>query len=47
MYSEAVNKAFASLDNVDAMVDKADGMGKLADCVQSLLSPSPETTNSA
>jgi two-component system chemotaxis response regulator CheY len=41
MYSEAVNKAFASLDNVDAMVDKADGMNKLADCVQNLLSPSP------
>ena len=40
MYSEAVNKAFASLDNVDAMVDKADGMGKLVDCVQNLLSPS-------
>jgi DNA-binding NarL/FixJ family response regulator len=39
MYSEAVNKAFASLDNVDAMVDKADGMGKLAECVQHLLSP--------
>lgn len=42
MYSEAVNKAFASLDSVDAMVDKADGMGKLADCVQNLLSPSRE-----
>lgn len=40
MYSEAVNKAFASLDNVDAMVDKADGMGKLAECVQNLLSAS-------
>lgn len=40
MYSEAVNKAFASLDSVDAMVDKADGMGKLAECVQNLLSPS-------
>lgn len=39
MYSEAVNKAFASLENVDAMVDKADGMGKLAECVQHLLNP--------
>ena len=39
MYSEAVNKAFASLENVDAMVDKADGMGKLAECVQHLLTP--------
>jgi DNA-binding NarL/FixJ family response regulator len=47
MYSEAVNKAFASLDNVDAMVDKADGMGKLAECVQHLLDPSAEATNSA
>jgi DNA-binding NarL/FixJ family response regulator len=45
MYSEAVNKAFVSLDNVDAMVDKADGMGKLADCVQNLLSPSHEGAN--
>ena len=45
MYSEAVNKAFASLDNVDAMVDKADGMGKLAECVQNLLSPSAESAN--
>jgi DNA-binding NarL/FixJ family response regulator len=39
MYSEAVNKAFSSLNNVDAMVDKAAGMGKLAECVESLLSP--------
>jgi DNA-binding LytR/AlgR family response regulator len=45
MYSEAVNKSFASLDNVDAMVDKAEGMGKLAECVQTLLSPSAETTS--
>lgn len=39
-YSEAVNKAFPSLDSVDAMVDKADGMGKLAECVQNLLNAS-------
>lgn len=38
MYSEAVSKAATSLKDVDAMVDKADGMGKLADCVQNLLS---------
>ncbi|HEY6441999.1 MAG TPA: response regulator transcription factor [Candidatus Acidoferrales bacterium] len=42
MYSEAVNKAFTSLDNVDAMVDKAAGMDKLAECLQSLLGPSAE-----
>lgn len=45
MYSGAVNKSFASLNNVDAMVDKAEGMGKLVDCVQSLLGPSAETAN--
>ena len=45
MYSEAVSKSFASLNDVDAMVDKAEGMGKLADCVQSLLGPSSETVN--
>lgn len=45
MYSEAVSKSFASLNHVDAMVDKAEGMGKLADCVQSLLGPSVETAN--
>lgn len=43
MYSEAVSKAFASLKDVDAMVDKTEGMGKLADCVQSLLGPPAET----
>lgn len=37
MHSEAVNKAFTSLKNVDAMVDKSQGMGKLAECVQNLL----------
>jgi DNA-binding NarL/FixJ family response regulator len=41
MYSEAVSKASTSLKDVDAMVDKAEGMDKLADCVQDLLSPSP------
>ncbi len=40
MYSEAVSKASTSLKDVDAMVDKADGMDKLADCVQNLLSAS-------
>jgi DNA-binding NarL/FixJ family response regulator len=41
MYSEAVSKASTSLKDVDAMVDKAEGMDKPADCVQDLLSPSP------
>ncbi len=42
MYSEAVSKAFTTLDNVDAMIDKADGMDKLAECVQGLLGRSAE-----
>jgi DNA-binding NarL/FixJ family response regulator len=43
MYSEAVSKRFAPLKAVDAMVDKANGMSKLAECVQNLLSASAET----
>ena len=43
MYSEAVSKRFASLNDIDAMVDKAEGMSKLAECVESLLSTSTET----
>jgi DNA-binding NarL/FixJ family response regulator len=45
MYSEAVSKAFTSLKDVDAMVDKADGMSKLAECVQGLLRPAGEASN--
>jgi CheY-like chemotaxis protein len=45
MYSGAVNKAFTSLNDIDAMVDKAGGMGKLAECIQGLLSPSAETAS--
>ncbi len=45
MYSEAVSKAFTSLKDVDAMVDKADGMDKLAECVQGLLGPSVKAAN--
>ena len=40
MYCEAVRKTFTSLNGVDAMVDKADGMGKLVECVRQLLSTS-------
>jgi DNA-binding NarL/FixJ family response regulator len=43
MYSEALSKRFTSLHEVDAVVDKAEGMGKLVECVQSLLGPSAET----
>ena len=45
MYGEAVSKAFTSLKDVDAMVDKSDGMDKLAECVQGLLGPSDEAAN--
>lgn len=45
MYSDAVSKAFASLKDVDAMVDKTEGMDKLAECVQGLLGPSAETSS--
>ena len=38
MYSEAVRRTFTSLKGIDVMVDKADGMGKLVECIQSLLS---------
>jgi len=37
MHGEAVTKTFTSLKNVDAMVDKSEGMGKLAECVQNFL----------
>jgi two-component system, chemotaxis family, chemotaxis protein CheY len=37
MYGEAVSRTFTSLNCVDAMVAKGEGMGKLAECVQSLL----------
>ena len=42
-YSEAVHRRFASPHDVDAMVDKADGMDRLLECVQNLLSASAET----
>lgn len=44
MYSEAVRGTFVALNVIDAMVDKSDGMSKLAECVQSLLSGSAETS---
>jgi DNA-binding NarL/FixJ family response regulator len=38
MYSEAITRAFPNKGlTVDAVVAKADGMGRLADCVQRLL----------
>lgn len=43
LYSDAVSKTFTSLKDVDAMVDKADGMGKLAECLQELLGRSART----
>jgi DNA-binding NarL/FixJ family response regulator len=40
MYSEAVERTFPGRPlAVDAVVAKADGMGRLEDCVQSLLRP--------
>jgi len=45
MYSGAVSKAFTSLKNVDAMVDKAEGMDKLAECVEGLIGPPAETAS--
>lgn len=42
MYSEALRKTFNSVDHVDAMVDKAEGMGKLVECVERLLGASPQ-----
>ena len=37
MYSEALRRTFRWVDRVDAIVDKAEGMGKLAECLQRLL----------
>ena len=37
MYSTALRRTFHSVDHVDAIVDKAEGMGKLAECLQRLL----------
>ena len=37
MYSKALLRTIHSLDHVDAIVDKAEGMGKLAECLQRLL----------
>lgn len=44
MYSEAVSRTFVSkLHWVDAVIAKADGMGKLAECLEKLLGESTET----
>lgn len=45
MYSKAVTKQFSALADIDAMVDKAEGMDKLAECVESLLGPSAATAS--
>jgi len=37
MYSTALQRTFHSLNHVDAIVDKAEGMGKLTECLQHLL----------
>ena len=42
MYSEALRRTFHSVNHVDAIVDKAEGMGKVAECLQRLLA-APES----
>jgi DNA-binding NarL/FixJ family response regulator len=37
MYSTALRRTFHSVDHVDAIVDKAEGMGKLTECLDRLL----------
>ena len=37
MYSEALRQTFNSVDHVDAMVDKAEGMARVVECVERLL----------
>ena len=44
MYSDVVSRRFAAkLHWVDAVIAKADGMGKLAQCLETLLGESTET----
>ena len=45
MYSEALRRTFRSVNHVDAIVDKAEGMGKLTECLQRLLT-APESPRS-
>jgi len=43
MYSQAVSRTFPREElTVDAVIDKAEGVSRLAECVQSLLNPSSE-----
>jgi DNA-binding NarL/FixJ family response regulator len=42
MYSEALRRTFHSVNLVDAIVGKSEGMGKLAECLQRLLA-APES----
>jgi DNA-binding NarL/FixJ family response regulator len=37
MYSKALRRTFHSVDHVDAIVDKAEGMDRLTECLQRLL----------
>lgn len=36
MYSKALQRTFHSVDHVDAIVDKAEGLGRLTECLQRL-----------
>jgi len=42
MYSKALRRTFHSVDHVDAIVDKAEGMSKLTECLKRLLT-APES----
>ena len=41
MYDDAVGKSIAAAAGVRAVVSKPDGIGKLVECVQSVLRPGP------
>jgi hypothetical protein len=47
MYSEALRKTFNSVDHVDAVVDKAEGMVKLVECVERMLGASRQPPSGA
>jgi DNA-binding NarL/FixJ family response regulator len=44
MYLDAVRKQFISVDGVDAMIDKAEGMANLVECVRNLLNAAAESS---
>jgi len=39
MYSESLGKSLAAAVGIDAVVAKSDGMGKVVECIQTLLKP--------